>query len=203
MLHAIGYISCIKVSMKFVQGCDEQDCPRCIRAKLLGSLVCALFVAWLYGINVLVIKGLVRWTLKTCLFMIIPLWHQVLHNESEDTLDWTVNARNYLLAPILEEIVFRGPQTGLISSSLAFSLAHCHRVFFNASEWIIFVPQMIITFLFGLYSYHIYSQTKSIATCSVVHVLCNYCGCPQLEHFSCVQAIVVQIVAALLAFFFI
>lgn len=94
--------------------------------------------------------------------------------------------RNYLVGPILEEIVFRR-QTLLIWScqstlprllfpAAMFALAHVHHV--RELGLIGLAFQMAYTFLFGVYAAALYINTRTFWAPLVAHVICNVLELP-------------------------
>lgn len=106
--------------------------------------------------------------------------------------------RNYMVAPLSEEFIFRGVLfailelsfsvwSSVIISGILFSLAHSHHYFFQSiqgSEQIRFTDnlfQMSYTFVFAVYSASLYIKTRTILTTIQVHIFCNFLGFPQLD----------------------
>lgn len=106
--------------------------------------------------------------------------------------------RNYMVAPLSEEFIFRGVLFAVLEQSFAawstitisgilFSLAHSHHYFFQSiqgSEQIRFADnlfQMSYTFVFAVYSASLYLKTRTILATIQVHIFCNFLGFPQLD----------------------
>ena len=112
--------------------------------------------------------------------------------------------RNYVVAPISEEIIFRGiiiemirpclSNTALILvSSLLFSVCHLHHYLFQSMNGMGNGPQdnkilltnsicqMCFTFLFALYASSLYLKTNYILSPIVLHSMCNIFGFPDFE----------------------
>ena len=183
-----------------ITGSRDRDASKVIlcRSAILG--IYAIIVSCLFSINLLNLNGICRWSIKTCLLMIIPLYDTV--RSFSFAHSHVITLRNLILAPVTEEIVFRGTAIGYVGSSLAFSLAHGHALLHDSTEWPFILVQIGITFLFGLYSYHIYKITGSVLTCTVVHCLCNFIGPPDIFSISSSYArIVIQLFCIAIAFF--
>ena len=92
-----------------------------------------------------------------------------------------VHLRNYLLAPIAEELLFKQilalNQGSILLTSLQFSVSHFYRL--ELSE----IPMTFAyTFLFGVYSCILYSVAGcGVFCCCVVHCLCNLYGIPTVD----------------------
>lgn len=100
---------------------------------------------------------------------------------------WHVHVRNYVLAPLLEEIVFRRQFihlyscrtiTGTFLAAALFALAHVHHVHTMGLTVVLF--QMTYTFLFGVYALMLYIHTQSIWSSFAAHVVCNVLELPDL-----------------------
>jgi prenyl protein peptidase len=109
--------------------------------------------------------------------------------------------RNLLIAPLLEELVFRAcicrvlasaslpPATIIACSPAFFGVAHAHHVL----EAVLFrgeplrhalfsqVFQMVYTSLFGVLACLLYFSTGSLACAIVLHATCNWMGLPRLN----------------------
>ena len=101
--------------------------------------------------------------------------------------------RNYVIAPITEEFIFRGVLsavlwpccsvgTTLVTSSIVFGAAHSHHYLFeknlrSVNGWAAF-EQMLYTSLFGMYASLLYFRSKLIVTPILVHSFCNWMGLP-------------------------
>jgi prenyl protein peptidase len=117
--------------------------------------------------------------------LFIPFWQQL---------------RNLLVAPALEEVVFRacisGPLSNAIESwtlvawlaPLFFGSAHLHHAILKWKEnqslkVILFSTtlQFAYTSLFGAYVTHVFLRTASLPAIIVCHQYCNYMGLPDLS----------------------
>lgn len=104
--------------------------------------------------------------------------------------------RNWLLGPILEEIVFRCVNCTLLSndvpthynviiSGLLFGAAHFHpqimqHVFLDMERQLLVdsLVQFFFTSAFGMYVATIFMKTKSLWPAAAVHIFCNIMGLP-------------------------
>lgn len=100
---------------------------------------------------------------------------------------WYVHARNYMLAPLIEEIVFRrqfmhlypcDSMTGLLCAAMLFALAHVHHV--RTMGIIVILFHVAYTFLFGLYAVLLFVRTQSVWTPFAAHVVCNVLELPDI-----------------------
>jgi prenyl protein peptidase len=147
-----------------------------INAKLLFSVV-------------ILFSGSIYHDYHTNNFNVQPIW---------------ISIRNYIVAPIVEEIVFRSCMIALMKqdhsakeiifiSPLFFGLAHLHhgyRVYTeNGSDSfalkkaiLVTIVQFSYTTIFGMYS--AFCLLKSgIVTCILIHVFCNFMGLPDFTDF--------------------
>ncbi|XP_054159188.1 CAAX prenyl protease 2-like [Oppia nitens] len=112
--------------------------------------------------------------------------------------------RNYIIAPITEEIIFRAvlsailvqcwPLTATLAiSSLLFGFAHSHHYLFEINDirssqrhhpkrtlWLA-IEQMTYTSLFGFYASLLYFRSQHIVTPILVHSYCNLMGFPDIQ----------------------
>lgn len=120
---------------------------------------------------------------------------QEMRNELTDLQSF----RNYVVAPITEETIFRGVICALLSMSLSskwaillissavFSMAHMHHYFFQSLQGLANISlaaglfQVVYTFLFGFYSGTFYLKTGSILTSIALHIFCNFLGFPDVD----------------------
>jgi prenyl protein peptidase len=97
--------------------------------------------------------------------------------------------RNYIAAPVIEEIVFRR-QASLIWSckpelsrvltpAALFSLAHLHHVRTVGVE--VVLVQLSYTLLFGVYSAYLFVRTESVFAPVTAHIICNYLELPDFS----------------------
>lgn len=94
--------------------------------------------------------------------------------------------RNYILGPLLEEIVFRRQtlliwacqptELRLLFPAAMFSLAHIHHVRALGVVGILF--QMTYTFLFGVYAAALYINLGTVWAPFIAHVICNVLELP-------------------------
>lgn len=97
-----------------------------------------------------------------------------------------VALRNYIVAPMLEELVFRRqtlmlwqcatPSTRLLVPALLFALAHVHHVYRLGVVGLLF--QLAYTFLFGIYAAALYLNTQTVWAPYAAHMVCNMLEIP-------------------------
>jgi membrane protease YdiL (CAAX protease family) len=108
---------------------------------------------------------------------------------------WTI-LRNWLIGPLLEEIVFRCINCTLLAndmpthynvivSGLLFGAAHFHpqimqHVFLDMERQILIdsLMQFLYTSAFGMYVATIFMKTRSLWPAAAVHIFCNVMGLP-------------------------
>jgi prenyl protein peptidase len=110
-----------------------------------------------------------------------------------------ITLRNLLIAPIVEEFLFRGcvcrilsggglPPAGVVLvSSLVFSMAHVHHVGYavlaEGQRWAVALQQgafqCAYTVPFGAVAAHLYLKTGDLASPLLLHVFCNWLGVPE------------------------
>lgn len=113
---------------------------------------------------------------------------------------WTL-LRNWLIGPVIEEIVFRCINCTLLSndfplhynviiSGLLFGAAHFHpqimqHVFLDMERHILVdsVIQFLYTSAFGMYVATIFMKTQSLWPAAAVHIFCNAMGLPTTNGF--------------------
>ena len=107
--------------------------------------------------------------------------------------------RNFIIAPVAEEIVFRScmvplllPHLGqdwtIILCPLFFGVAHLHHMFEHLKAGTLTVSQALInifvqtayTSLFGMFSAHLFLLTGHVTSAIVAHVMCNILGLPDI-----------------------
>jgi prenyl protein peptidase len=108
--------------------------------------------------------------------------------------------RNYLIAPVAEEFIFRAccihlwfldevPQSRIVFlSPLLFGFAHVHHLkehLLNSGEDVTTCVtrtlfQFTYTTVFGWYVSYLYLRTKSLYAVSAVHIFCNIMGFPNV-----------------------
>lgn len=116
--------------------------------------------------------------------------------------DKLVLARNLLIAPFLEEIVFRCINCTLLSSQYTFSssalisgllfgLAHMHsaimqQVFKDMEKETLLESSIVFVYttIFGIYAATFFLKTKSLWSSLLVHIFCNMMGVPSIRTFS-------------------
>lgn len=126
----------------------------------------------------------------------------LLRTDGNEQLQWVL-LRNYILAPLTEEIVFRGSIIPILKASgmndrliiwvspLFFGFAHIHHAFVKYCQGqplLAILLQTIVQFayttLFGLYASFIFLKTKSLWAVIVAHSFCNIMGLPDLSFFN-------------------
>lgn len=108
---------------------------------------------------------------------------------------WTI-MRNWLIGPLIEEIVFRCINCTLLSndfpthyniiiSGLLFGAAHFHpqimqHVFLDMERQLLIdsLIQFLYTSAFGMYVASIFMKTRSLWPAAAVHIFCNAMGLP-------------------------
>lgn len=119
------------------------------------------------------------------------LWHSI----KSDLVFW----RNYVVAPISEELTFRAcvlpvllkggasPLRAALISPLLFGMAHLHHLMERvrmgqplASAVAISLFQMTYTTVFGLYASFLFLRTGHLTACIAAHCLCNFLGFPDI-----------------------
>lgn len=108
---------------------------------------------------------------------------------------WTI-LRNWVLGPLIEEIVFRCINCTLLSndfpthynviiSGLLFGAAHFHpqimqHVFIDMERQVLVdsIIQFLYTSAFGMYVATIFMKTRSLWPAAAVHIFCNAMGLP-------------------------
>lgn len=109
--------------------------------------------------------------------------------------------RNWIVGPIVEEIVFRCINCTLLSndfpthyniivSGLLFGAAHLHpqimqHVFIDMERQLLVdsLWQFIMTSAFGMYVASIFMKTRSLWPAAAVHIFCNLMGAPTNDIF--------------------
>ena len=120
---------------------------------------------------------------------------------TDECFRW-MSLRNLLIAPIVEEVIFRSCMippllkcgfTPVASCWIApqfFGVAHLHHVYMkrqqlSSSQMMVgLVFQWAYTTLFGAYASHVFSRTGSFCGVVAVHAFCNYLGLPELQFVS-------------------
>ena len=125
----------------------------------------------------------------TLLLYLGPLYELLLdmingHQSFEIFERWKF-IRNIIVAPIVEELVFRSYllqplQNCLPILPLFFGLAHLHHYISNRNLGD-FLLQFAYTSLFGAYSCWILVESKSLVGCILAHSFCNFMGLPFVE----------------------
>ena len=131
--------------------------------------------------------------------LIQPDLHSFLTPETNNEF-WR-NMRNFVVAPLTEEIIFRGcmipPLLACTTLSviqvtfiapLFFGFAHVHHAITRLSNGeklpsviLITVFQFVYTTLFGSYASYAFIRTGSVLAVTVSHAFCNWMGLPDLS----------------------
>lgn len=121
-------------------------------------------------------------------------------NASLSEFSFDIALRNYLVAPFVEEFVFRacmlpmlmasmGMKIGVLVCPLFFGVAHIHHLI----EWyrwrerpftealLVTIVQLCYTSLFGLYSAFLFVRTGHLISPVISHVYCNIMGLPDIN----------------------
>jgi hypothetical protein len=110
------------------------------------------------------------------------------------------NIRNFIVAPVTEEIVFRGcmvpallasgesPLKASLVAPLFFGVAHAHHAVLRLRQgekisriMIGTIFQFAYTTLFGIYAAYAFIRTGSVGAVVVSHAYCNWMGVPDLS----------------------
>ncbi len=105
--------------------------------------------------------------------------------------------RNFVVAPVAEEVVFRScmvplllPHLGrgwtIVLCPLFFGVAHLHHMFEHLKAGTLSVSQALVnicvqtsyTSLFGMFSAHLFLLTGHVTSAIVAHIMCNVLGLP-------------------------
>lgn len=99
---------------------------------------------------------------------------------------WPVAFRNYVAAPLLEEMVFRRqtlllwscapPLLRLLFPAIMFAMAHVHHIRRLGVVTLLF--HLAYTFLFGVYAAALYLNTRTVWAPYAAHVVCNVLEIP-------------------------
>ena len=125
-------------------------------------------------------------------------WQELLQVMRDELIDLQ-SFRNYVVAPITEETIFRAVVCAFLATAITsrlliiaisaavFSMAHTHHYFFQAQQGSSEITlaaglfQVLYTFLFGVYSCTFYLKTSSILTSIALHIFCNFLGFPDVD----------------------
>ena len=106
--------------------------------------------------------------------------------------------RNYLIAPLAEEYVFRSVMTSLLSTSISspllmilissffFSLAHSHHYLLQSIQntqlsYENAKSMLMMTMVFGCYSGTFFLKSRCLISSIACHIFCNFLGFPDFE----------------------
>ena len=191
LLLATLYVFAIRTADLFA-GCSDRDNHRVIVYRSIFTCLYSALVVAYFHVDIINVNGVLKWSVKTALVLAFPLITELKSTGFNDPFHVV---RDYIVAPICEELVFRGPLHGYLMSSLSFSLAHLNR----GLPWEHAIAQLVITFLFGVYSYHVRVTTGSILACVIVHAICNFSGPPNFSDMMNPRDITIQTILILLA----
>lgn len=107
--------------------------------------------------------------------------------------------RNYVVAPVAEEVIFRscmvplllphlGSRWTIVLCPLFFGIAHLHHMFEHLKAGTLSPQQALInvtiqtlyTSLFGMFSAHLFLLTGHVISPIIAHSLCNFLGLPEV-----------------------
>ena len=149
---------------------------------LVTVLYCGVWIHWMMAL--VVDKGVLK----------------AYINASLTQFNVHIALRNYVMAPFVEEFVFRacmlpiltasmGMKIGVLVCPLFFGVAHVHHL----AEWyrwrqtpfsealLITIVQLCYTSLFGLYSAFLFVRTGHLISPVVSHMYCNIMGLPDIN----------------------
>ncbi|GJQ09431.1 hypothetical protein GpartN1_g1222.t1 [Galdieria partita] len=110
--------------------------------------------------------------------------------------DPCIVVRNLIVAPLSEELVFRGcicklfsyctsSRSAILLSSTFFAASHCHHFIYRSFVYKSFrtamletALQCLYTFLFGVYSAWVFIRSRRVITSICLHSFCNFIGTP-------------------------
>jgi prenyl protein peptidase len=182
---------------------DEKDV---IIRRLISTCATCVVVHWLFGLNFAQVglsfrsffqplfASFVGIFLTACLFL-GPVLLLILDWDPDydiPSLYSAVTWRNLLLAPLVEEFVFRAEMCALLVfhgysvtqtiffAPFFFGLAHLHHFHHNRSIKELLL-QLTYTTVFGIYSSFLFLRTGHFAAPFLAHCFCNYMGFPRLD----------------------
>ncbi|KFD53146.1 hypothetical protein M514_06060, partial [Trichuris suis] len=156
-----------------------------------------LFLALILPTTVTAFLFLGPWCLS--LFVSYP-------SDDDEKNSFTILVRNYLLAPLTEELVFRSCalrvmvlcmswMKGCLISPLFFAIAHIHHALERKREGYSWQDilctvglQVGFSYLFGVYASFIYLRTRHFMSVFLCHVFCNFMGFPDVSLLSLVDS---------------
>ncbi len=197
-------ISIVFVACLYLLPCNrgDRDIPSVVRNRLLSlsvfAAICEGYVRFRTPAAVLEpganpVLGVIVGVFLTALLYAGHLLALSRHDIADYRADWTRNPiwlpiRDYAMAPLLEELVFRRhslllwrclPLPARITGPAAlFSLAHLHHA--RRGQLAACVAQLAYTFVFGTYAATLYSLSKSLAPAIAAHIFCNLLGLPNI-----------------------
>jgi prenyl protein peptidase len=136
-------------------------------------------------------------------FFPIPIRAMSIPTEAQRQEEKWISWRSKVIAPVLEEIAFRGcllpplvatnlfpPWVVVWIAPLFFGLAHCHHAILMLRQGVprnrvlqMTAFQFLYTTMFGAYASHAFLRTGSIVAVILSHSFCNTMGLPSLPFF--------------------
>ena len=128
---------------------------------------------------------------------------------TQRTREIWIALRNKVIAPIFEEIAFRGcmipplfatgqfqPGTVVWIAPVFFGLAHAHHAILRLQQGeaivqvvLVTIFQFLYTTLFGVYAGHAFLRCRSVIAVILSHSFCNSMGLPSLQFLSSSSAL--------------
>mmetsp|Transcript_28723 Transcript_28723/g.35289 ORF Transcript_28723/g.35289 Transcript_28723/m.35289 type:complete len:359 (+) Transcript_28723:155-1231(+) len=125
-------------------------------------------------------------------------------SDAKEGSSWTATtARDYFIAPLTEELIFRSSMIPLLLSSgldrvttillapVFFSLSHIHLAYGDIKEGVSlhdiainYSLQLFYTYTFGAFVSFIFIRTGHFVAVLIIHSLCNLNGLPKINIFS-------------------
>lgn len=197
-------ISIVFVGCLYLLSCNRgnRDNPTVVRSRLLSlSIIATICEAYVrFRVPSVVIENGANpfYGVIVGVFLTALLYSgHILALSSRDIADyraqWTrspiwLPIRDYVMAPLLEELVFRRhslllwrclPLAARITGPAAlFSLAHLHHA--RRGQLVACMAQLAYTFVFGTYAATLYSLSNSLAPAVTAHIFCNLLGLPDI-----------------------
>lgn len=217
------FTSCLNICLPFLSSYHRDD-PKTIKLRFVSSILsCGIavllvnfFVRRLPSERLCDVLGICLWNTDwiahvllplavTSLFFLGPLvvfkdtytWEELKQVMREEIPD-IVFVRNYIVAPITEELIFRSaifsflrewnnPWSVVMTASAIFSIAHSHHYFLQKIQGYRSISltsaliQLGYTFLFGCYSGSFFYKTHNLLSCVSLHIFCNFMGVPDID----------------------
>jgi prenyl protein peptidase len=144
-------------------------------------------------------KQIKSWFLSDCFSTLLKPTLASFLNPLTEAERWR-NIRNFVVAPITEEVVFRGcmvpallatgmtPLKASLVAPLFFGVAHVHHGWIQIRQGqplsrvtLVTTFQCAYTSLFGSYAAYAFIRTGSVGAVIVSHAFCNWMGLPDLS----------------------